>query len=381
MPAANQLPLTNIVSISVSETPVGVSAFNTSNLALFTGESPGTGFGSLGYKLYFDPIDVAVDFGSGSVTYELALTVFSQQPNILGPGGYFVVIPFITSETLAAAITRTADLVQYFGVLSYAIESQADVLAAAAVIQALNKLAFFPQYDPATIASGGTLDLLRTGLFTQSRGLFYDDSTSDGINALTFAAGYASRGLSVNFNGSNTTLTMNLKQILGQPVDPALTQTLLNLALAAGADTYPSIQGVPAVICSGKNDFFDNQQNLQWFVNALQVAGFNYLQAASTKIPQTENGMDGLKGAYRAVCEQAITNQYGAPGAWTSPTTFGNQADLYANIQQVGYYIYSQPISQQLQTARAARQAPLVQIALKTAGAVHSSAVVVNINA
>lgn len=378
--AANQLPLTNIVTISVSATPVGVSAFNTSNLGLFTAEMSGSGFGSLGYKLYFDPISVGTDFGTDSVTYQLALAVFSQQPNILGPGGYLVIIPLESSETLAAAITRTANLVQYFGVLSYAIESQTDMLAAAAVIQALNKLAFFPQYDPATIASGGAIDLLRSGTLTQSRGLFYDDASSSGLNALIFAAGYASRGLSVNFNGSNTTLTMNLKQLKGVAIDPGITQTLQNLATAAGADTYPSLEGVPGVLCSGANDFFDNQQNLQWFVNALQVAGFNYLQAAATKIPQTENGMDGLKGAYRTVCEQARTNQYCAPGSWTSPVTFGNQADLYANIQQLGYYIYSQPISQQLQTARAARQAPIVQIALKAAGAIHSSAVIVNVN-
>ena len=195
------------------------------------------------------------------------------------------------------------------------------------------------------------------------------------------SAAYMGRALSTNFNGSNTTQTMHLKPLVTIQPDPTMTQTILGLALAAGADTYISLQGVSAVFTSGANQFWDQVYNLLWFVGALQVAGFNYLAQAGTKIPQTENGMDGLKGAYRVVCEQAVTNQYAAPGAWNSATLFGNPADLIANVAQRGYYIYSLPVSQQLQAARAARQAPIVQIALKQAGAVQESTVIVNVNA
>jgi len=104
------------------------------------------------------------------------------------------------------------------------------------------------------------------------------------------------------------------------------------------------------------------------------------LQAASTKVPQTEGGMTALKSAYRQVCDQGITNQYGAPGTWTSPVTFGNQALFFQNISQTGYYIYSVPVAQQTSAARATRAAPLVQIAFKEAGALQSSSVLVNIN-
>lgn len=375
-----QLPLTNVINISVSAAQTGVGAYNTSNLALFTSETPGMGFGSLGYKIYLEPTSVGVDFGTGSTTFKMANAVFSQQPNILTGGGYLVIIPYLMSETLDAAVTRTAGLVQYFGIMSETIESQADMLAAAAVVQPLNKIGFFVQYAGASVAPGGSIDLLRTGGFTQSRGLFYDDSSSSGLNALVMQAAYAGRALSVNFSGSNTTETMHLKQLLGVQADPNLTQTLLNQAIAAGADTYPSLQGVAAVFCSGANSYFDEVYNQQWIVGALQVAGFNYLAAASTKIPQTESGMDGLKGAYRAVCQQAVTNQYLAPGVWNSPTTFGNPTDLISNVANIGYYIYSQPVSQQLQVDRVARKAPLVQIALKEAGAIQSSNIVIYVN-
>ena len=135
------------------------------------------------------------------------------------------------------------------------------------------------------------------------------------------------------------------------------------------------------MFCSGTNTFFDRVYNLLWFNGALQVAGFNYLAQTNTKIPQTEAGMDGLKGAYRNVCEQAVTNGYLAPGTWTSSTLFGVPADLIANVAQRGYYIYSVPLSQQSQTNRAARQASLCQIAAKEAGAIQSSNIIVNINA
>lgn len=374
----SELSIANVITISVAETPLGVSAFNTSNLAIFTAETPSPVFAA-GYKIYLEPTEVGVDFGTSSVTYQMALAVFSQAPNILAGGGYLVVIPYLALETFAAAITRTVGLVQYFGAMSARIESGANQLLAAAVIQALNKMAFMVQRDPASIAPAGDLDDLRAGGFNQSRGLFYGAATD--TPALLMMAAYAGRGLSVNFSGSNTTITMHLKDLATILPDSSMTQTLLNQAVAAGADTYPSIQGVSKVFTSGANKFFDQVYNLGAFVGALEVAGFNYLATTSTKIPQTEEGMDGLKGAYIAVCAQYIANQYGAPGTWTSPTTFGDQASLLSNIAQQGYYVFSAPVSQQLQVDRAARKAPLVQIALKEAGAIHSSNVIVNINA
>lgn len=296
----------------------------------------------------------------------------------------------VVGETWGAAVTRTQGLVSYFGCAVNEILSvigQTDLLAAAAVIQALNNscMGFAVSNAPADIAVGGALDLLRSGTLPNMRGLYYGDTTTvggiAGINALLMAASYMGLALSTNFNGSNTTQTMHLKGLSTVSADPTLTQVQLALALAAGADTYPSLQGVPKVFCSGANSYYDQVYNLGWFVTALQVAGFNYLAQSSTKIPQTEPGMDGLKSAYRKVCEQAVTNQYLAPGSWTSSTTFGIQQDFLNNISQRGYYIYSAPIALQAQTARAARQAPLVQIAVKQAGAIHSSSVIVYINA
>lgn len=373
------LELSNVIDISVSQPGAGIGAYNTSNLAIFTGETPGGGFGSLGYKIYLEPLEVGVDFGTGSETYKQALSVFSQQPNILANQGYLVVIPLLSGpETLAAAIARTKDLVQYFALIPAYMISQSDALAAAAVAQALNKILLVVSATPGDLASGAYLDLIRTGGFTHTRGIYYGGSVTD---PLVMLAAYAGRAFSTNFSGSNTTQTMHLKDLSAVQPDNSMTQTLLNEAKLAGADVYASFQGVAKTFTSGANDFFDNVYNLQWFIGALQVAGFNLLAQLATKLPQTEAGMDSLKNAYRQVCEQAVSNQFSAPGAWNSPTFFGVQQDLIANVAQRGYYIYSIPVAQQSPVDRAARKAPLIQIALKYAGAIHSSTVIVNVNA
>lgn len=314
----------------------------------------------------------------------IALATISA--NSLQTGGSvaitFVIATSVTGQTWANAINATQGVVQYFGVMvtdTLASIGQTDMLAAAAVIQPLNLMGFVVSTSTADITPGGALDLLRTGSLYRMRGLYYGNA--NGFAAITEMASYAGRAMSVNFNGSLTTITMNLKTLNGVQPDPSMTQTIYNQAQAAGVDIYVSYEGDPAVACFGANQFFDQVYNLSWFIGALQTNGFNTLAQTPTKIPQTENGMNTLKASYRQVCQQGIVNQYLAPGTWSLPTTFGTQASFLTNISQVGYYIYSAPITQQLQAQRALRQAPLVQIAIKQAGAIQSSSVLININA
>ena len=89
--------------------------------------------------------------------------------------------------------------------------------------------------------------------------------------------------------------------------------------------------------------------------------------------------MTGLKNAYRQVCEQFVRNGAIAPGTWNTAIPFGDPEDFKRNIEETGIYIYSIPISQQSQSDRETRKAPLVQIAVKCSGAIHFSDVQVTI--
>ena len=285
--------------------------------------------------------------------------------------------PGSTAETIDQAIIRTQNAIPYFGVLSAEIPSQIVMLAGAALIQTLNKIAFWPSFTAADLNVGGMLDLLRSGTLQQSRGLYYGDVLA---TALGYAGAYAGRGMSTNFTGSNTTSTMQLKALSTIQPDPSLTASQLVLALAAGVDVYANLGTNPVCITSGNNDFFDNQYNLQWLANQLQVNGINALAQTGTKIPQTEGGMNALKAAYRSGLEQAVTNGFLAPGTWNSATTFGPGTDLADNVANRGYYVYSSPVSAQSAATRQTRAAPLVQLAAKFAGGIHSSSSIINVN-
>lgn len=377
---SNELDITNVVTISLSAAQTGLGEYNVHNLAIFTSDTAGDTFGDLGYKIYKAPKEVGVDFGTTSATYKMALAVFAQSPNILNGDGYLVVIPFASvSETLATAINRTSSLVQYFGILSTKDYDDEEVAAAAAVVQTMNKMMFVVSNDASDIAANGSFSDIAEAGYDKTRCLAYLSTTTE--PAKVMAAAYAGRALSTAFEGSNTTQTMHLKDLTGVVADPTMTQTQLNLCQDCGADAYVNIAGVAKTFTSGVNGFFDQVYNRCWFLGALEVAGFNALAKVSTKIPQTEPGMTLLKGAYRLVCEQAVRNGYVAPGAWNSADRFGDVEAMLRNIEEVGYYIYSLPVNLQSQTDREARRAPIIQIAIKEAGAIHSTSVIVYINA
>lgn len=378
-PGNSKMQIVNLLG-STLETAGSVD-ITTSTSIISTGWSGG----NLGYSIYISPTQVGKDFGTNSITYKQANAIFSQQPNILAGGGKLIIILQNSGESYSQAITRTQGLVQYFGVISNydnATLTNAEVLAAAAVIAPLTLIGAFVSNVEADIQPGGIIDLLRTGTFTNSRGLYYgDDGSYFGADSpAIMMASYMGRALSVNFSGSNTTETENLKQLIGVQPDPTMSQTIYQLAQTCGADIYASFGGDPNVISNGANKYFDQVYNLKWFVGALQVAGFNFLAGAATKVLQDDEGMDPLKDAYKTICKQAVTNAYVKPGKWTAAETFGNQALFFQNISQVGYYIYSLPLSQQLAVDRAARKAPLVQIAIKEGGAIHTSSVIVYVN-
>lgn len=377
---SNQLDITNVVTISLSAAQTGLGEYNVNNLAIFTSETAGDTFGDLGYKIYKAPKEVGTDFGTTSTTYKMALSVFAQTPNILNGNGYLVVIPFASSsETLATAINRASSLVQFFGILSTKDYDDEEVAAAAAVVQTMNKMLFVVSNSASDIAASGSFADIKEAGYDKTRCLAYLSDTTE--PAKLMAAAYAGRALSTAFEGSNTTSTMHLKDLVGITADPTMTQTQLDLCQTCGADAYVNIAGIAKTFTSGANGFFDQVYNRCWFLGALEVAGFNALAKVSTKVPQTEPGMTILKGAYRLVCDRAVRNGYVAPGTWNSADRFGDVEAMLRNIEEVGYYIYSLPVNKQAQTEREERKAPLVQIAIKEAGAIHSSNVMVYINA
>jgi hypothetical protein len=461
----SELDIINIINVSVSEAPVGLSDYKVNNIAYFTNETPVVGLEAYGdYGVYVSPAAVAEDFGSGSEAYKAANAIFAQNPNMSAGGGVLIIFPMLTlaagavssaslhtagsgysvgdvltvvqsggslctltvtsvdtdgeilafeittagsgysvaddlettvspsggtgctvnilavgsgAETLLQAITRCKALVYFVGILSNAYpSSDGDRLALAAAVQALpDKMLALPSNDSADIT--GVFTDIKDASDSHTRCLYYGGTAQE---ARLFAAAAFGRGMGVNFDGSRTTNTLHMKPLATITPDDTVNQTLLTALETAGVDAYVNVAGISMYWSNGENRYFDEVFNLIWFVSQLKVNGFNALRELSTKIPQTEPGMVSLKAAYRLACEQAIRNGMIAPGAWTSAEWFGNQEDMYSNIEERGYYIYSLPVNLQSSSDRADRKAPVVQIGIKLAGALHSSEVMVNFN-
>lgn len=277
-----------------------------------------------------------------------------------------------SGETLAEAVARAQKEVYFGGVLTTQVVDDDTRLANGTAIQALDCIYFDSLQSMTDIADIGA-DIKAAGL-GKTRTLAY--SQNDGKTAI---ATYCSIASSVNYNGSNTVNTMNLKTLTGTIGDTGLSDTYILNASTNGVDVYGNTGGISVVYSNDNNGYTDDIKGQLWLKKALEVAGFNYLRQTNTKIPQTEEGMSGLRNAYAQVCEQGVRNGFISAGSWNGIVPFGDPEKFKDAIEQKGYYIYSIPVALQSQTEREARKAPVVQIAVKCGGALHFSDVIVTI--
>ena len=186
------------------------------------------------------------------------------------------------------------------------------------------------------------------------------------------------RALTVNFEGSNTTITMKFK------VEPTvfpevLTATEATTLADKRINVYAQYRNGAAItqegIVSGPA-YFDEMHGLDWLSNRIQNDLFNVLYT-SPKIPQTNPGVHVLVTTCDASLSQGVQNGLVAAGVWNAPG-FGelHQGDTLHN----GWYTFANNVDLQSQADREARIAPLIQIAVKLAGAIHFADVLINVN-
>lgn len=381
MSTAFQIPLSYVINVTAVQPSRGLEPKQIGTILILTDEQPAKAI-SGSYMIARTATAVANQWGTETETAQQAQMIFAQSPNILVGGGYVIVAKYLAEETLAEAITRLSGEIYFEGILTTRDLTQEEAVAASTLVESMkDRILMLPGYAVADL----------TGLFAQVANNVYTrpviyltgaDTNAKKLNSRLFAAAYLSRGLAVNYSGSRTTMTMNLKDLAGITADIAISETILNQCATAGVDCFPSIEGL-AKVFSNKHagQYFDQVANSIWFVGALEIAYFNTLATTRTKIAQTDEDLGKAQKAIRQVCKQAVTNGYLAPGTWNSTDTFGNIDDFNRNIEEFGYYLYQQPVAEQSQTEREQRIAPLLQIAGKEAGAVHSGAILVYIEA
>ena len=377
-----RIPITYVVSASAVTPQRGLEPLKLSTILLLTTDEALSSFeGS--YIIARTLKGVTDIFGTETETAKQAQAIFAQQPNILANDGYLIVAPLTSTtedettiyEDLDDAIARIANEIYFEGILTTKEADDTEYAAASTAVQAMqNRVLMLPRSTSSAFA--GIFATVQSNYNTKC--LYYSYGDNAAQNARIFAAAYLSKALSVNYNGSNTTITMNLKDLAGIQADTNISETVLQQCANAGADCFPSIEGLPKVISNAQGGMYIDQiLNQIWFVNTIQRNVFNVLATTRTKIAQTDAGLEVLVKACRDVCRQGVTNGYFAPGQWNSNDFFGDYDTFHNNINEFGYYVYHQPVVEQSQTDRQARKAPILQIAAKEAGSVHSASILV----
>jgi hypothetical protein len=289
-------------------------------------------------------------------------------------GGYSV--NGIAAETPLAAAQTLAALTNAW----YGLTFSASVQPADADYQAVS--AFIQASSPARVFAVTTQEanVLTTGVNTDIASVLTANRTFVQYSSSSPVAAAAALGLafSTNFNGANTLYTLMFKQESGV-LPETLTEAQSTELQAAYGNVFVNYNNGVAILQNGTmsdGTFFDVIHGTDWLQNAIQTAIFNLL-LTSRKIPQTDAGVNQIVSVVTNVLDQAVTNGLLAPGTWTA-APFG--AIVTGQYLTAGYYVYAPPIATQSQAARAARQAPVLTIAAKLAGAIQSANVIVNVN-
>jgi hypothetical protein len=192
------------------------------------------------------------------------------------------------------------------------------------------------------------------------------------------AASYMARAHVVNFNAERSALTMHLKTLAVTAEE--YSQTVIAAAKAVGLDIFTTVKLTACILSSGANDFVDNRYNLIAFIDAVQTDMYNLLKQTATKIPQTKRGVNQLIDQGEKTTRGFVRAEVFAPGTWSSPDYFGDRETFERAIEQNGFYWLAGELADQPQADRQARKSPVLQCAVKNAGAVHSVDIIINFN-
>ncbi|EAA5923141.1 DUF3383 domain-containing protein [Salmonella enterica subsp. enterica serovar Teko] len=336
-------------------------------------------------RLYSDPADIGNDFGVDSEEYKAAVVWFSQSPR---PTQLYVGrwIDSLTSaesgptETLLQAVNALLDYNSWYG-LHLAVPvadypDDADLISVSSAIESatVSRILAITSSEADILSSAVETDLA-TKLKAAKYSRTYIQYSSTSPYAALSAFG---RAFTVNFTGSNTTITLKFKQLpgityetIGTSQANALEAKNCNVYVYYENDTAILEQGV---MCNG--DFFDERHGLDWLQNAVQTADYNTLYTSTTKIPQTDAGTTTRIANIEKVLDVADKSGLFAPGIWTG----GPMGQLgTGDTLTKGYYTWADTVDNQLQTDREARKGVPIQVAAKLAGAVHYGDVAITV--
>lgn len=282
----------------------------------------------------------------------------------------------VAAESLASAITVLLDYNTWYMVCVAPDASDDSIVEAAGLIEAASpsRMIGFTTQNSTEIDSTAS-----STLGSRLKGLGYNRTilvySSDSPVA---AASVFGRMATINFEGSNTTLTLKFKQLPGVTAEN-LRSSQAEALKSHNVNAFCAYQNDTSILQEGITSggwFIDETHGLDWLQNRVETDLWNLLYT-SKKVGQDESGATAIVSCVNKSLEQGVTNGLIAPGVWNGDA-FG--ALESGDTLSTGYYVYIQPFDEQSQSDREARKAPPIQIAVKLKGAVHFINVTITVN-
>jgi len=280
----------------------------------------------------------------------------------------------LSLETKEAAITAIHAEIGFKGAMfiDQPTSAEADTLASWAQSNGVLVYDVFNSDSNLTIATTNVVWANKLAGYTNYRMLYSKSGNRK------FASSYMARVHAVNFGAENSAMTMHLKEL--SVIAEDYTQTEITNAKNVGLDIYTTIKKTPVVLTSGVNDFVDNRYNLIAFADAIETDLYNLLKSTGTKIPQTTRGINQIIDQAEKTTSEFVRSLVFAAGTWSSTDYFGDREKFEQSIENNGFYWQAGSLADQSQADREARKSPVLQGAVKLAGAVHSVSVLIVVN-
>lgn len=370
------LPVSSVVNVSISLAALAAGPRSFGSL-LILGTTAGVIDTIERMREYSSITEVAEDYGVDDPEYEAAKAYFGQspKPRTLYIGFWNKVADEL--ETAEKVVAECLESLKWYGLTFASDLTDAEADTVASLIEASDPVRMFgytTQQEDA-LSSVSTTDVaykLKNKNYRRTFTIF----SSDNPHA---AASLFGRAFSVNFMGTNTTITLKFKQLPGIAAEDlrtseakALTAKHCNVFAKYNNDTAILQEGV---MCDGS--FFDEIHGLDWLQNHLETALWNLYYTSTTKIPQTPGGVNRQCGVLERACEQGVTNGLLGEGQWNGDSFGALETGDYL---PKAFYVYANSLDDQAQPGREARKAPVFQIATKLAGATHFADVIVSVN-
>lgn len=253
----------------------------------------------------------------------------------------------------------------------------ADHLAIAAYLEGTNTKHLYgvTTQEGATLVTGDTTSIayqLQQFAYKKTLTQYSSSNSAAVVSALA-------RQLTVDYTGQNTVITLAYK------TEPGIAPENLNEQQAQALESvncnyYAAYDNDTAIIFPGKTAsgiFIDTVVGTDSMVLDLQIDLWNLAYTTTTKIPQTNGGTHTMV----TVCENRLAEYVGdgflAPGVWNA-TGFGTLKT--GDYLPKGFYVFAPNVDDQPEADRSDRKSVPLQIAAKTAGAVHYITVDMTIN-